>query len=324
MGINLAWVAIQGVDKDALLAGLGFEEVGETTNELSERLACAALPGGWLVITTKSGLGALEKAVTALHEGAVLVGEVSETVMFSRVRELQSGAVSWSVTHDPDQDPDGVQVEGAAPPQLEAIRAALMRQQEAEQHADVDYMFDAPLELAKAVSGYRPGETGAVWSVLHGGAGGGRKPARSLAPGVTTELIPLAESLGWSRVQQPTMGPFEFTRRRGLFYENMHLDIRNGEIEAGFSVWDAEPPDRRCIVQGYVCPPHERVPLWRIITGLHAKPKPPADPIAAALEKGRERLRTLEAFLVTGERTPEVLLLVGLAKATWPDVPDLD
>jgi hypothetical protein len=84
----------------------------------------------------------------------------------------------WRVLHHTNPDkplgPDRLAVSGDPPPQFAAIRDRRAREQ-AEAGEDVDVMFDAPLDLAKSVCGYRHDEDDIEFVCL--------RPARELAPG---------------------------------------------------------------------------------------------------------------------------------------------
>jgi hypothetical protein len=62
--------------------------------------------------------------------------------------------------HDAQRGIDHLDVDGAMPPGFDAIRQRLLDEQRAAgSQADVDYVYDIPLETAKLVSGFSYDET---------------------------------------------------------------------------------------------------------------------------------------------------------------------
>ncbi len=83
--------------------------------------------------------------------------------MFSVVRGYERGESVFAIEHDGGQQ--GVrhmETAGTLPAEWPAILDRLSRDQDAEDAGDneVDFLFDAPLDLAKALCGYRHDE---VW-----------------------------------------------------------------------------------------------------------------------------------------------------------------
>ena len=115
----------------------------------------ARMPDGWLVIVSYKQPPFDRWAPKAVPEGFVLTGFMNETVMVSEVRGFRDGAQEWAVVHDPDVNRRGVQVDGAPPePFTEIYRKAQERQATGE--ADVDYIFDVPIDLSAAFCGFTP------------------------------------------------------------------------------------------------------------------------------------------------------------------------
>jgi hypothetical protein len=167
MGFALVWLAVQGVGK-AELAGLaGLEDTGEPDDFFEGAYSVGELAGGELVgkwaVLVASDFALLEEEI--LHDfsqGRRLVAcAVEEHVMISSCSEWVNGAPVWSATHIGEDGGDELEVAGVLPPVFEGIVAKLraLEAQNAEEDADegleVDYIFDAPLELAEAITGFR-------------------------------------------------------------------------------------------------------------------------------------------------------------------------
>jgi hypothetical protein len=80
-----------------------------------------------------------------------------EGVMFSAAYGYDRGNARWSVVHNAQEGISDLSVSGAPPTELERIRERLSKQQSdaGGDAADVDYIFDIPVELAATVCGYR-------------------------------------------------------------------------------------------------------------------------------------------------------------------------
>jgi len=46
MGLNVAWLAVQNLDRPALMDRLNLEEIGEASDDLINGLLCGLLPDG--------------------------------------------------------------------------------------------------------------------------------------------------------------------------------------------------------------------------------------------------------------------------------------
>ena len=77
--------------------------------------------------------------------------------MFSSVTGWKAGDALWSVTHDCEKGKAHLEVEGPVPLQLAGIQNKLLADQAAEggEEGEVDFLFDAPIQLAKELTGFR-------------------------------------------------------------------------------------------------------------------------------------------------------------------------
>lgn len=160
MGFSASWVAVQGASRDEVLAQLGLEPSGVTDRYPEFKVCLAELPGDWLLIWYDYDLKAAFKrgAELSVHGRAVACA-VEEHVMFSEARGYDGGAETWRVTHDPEEGASLYHLEtaGEPPRTFEEIHARLKAEQDAEggDEADVDFLFDAPAELALSICGYK-------------------------------------------------------------------------------------------------------------------------------------------------------------------------
>jgi len=141
---------------------LGFRGTGVREEIPESPLVGATLPRGWYVVVVDRGESLLkDELLRRLSAGCEAVGcFLEEHVMYSAAVGWANGCKVWSVTHDSAKARAHLQLEGDPPPALSAIRARLDTKQDAAggDTADVDYVFDIPVELAKAVTGFRHDE----------------------------------------------------------------------------------------------------------------------------------------------------------------------
>src|SRR5690606_309857 len=117
--------------------------------------------------------------------------EFTTVVMCSEAQAWRNGRPAWKVSHDPEKGLRNLSTEGEPPLELSEIAARCAADQDADTTGEVDYVFDAPMNLAKAVCGYHHEDVlGAPWSVL-AVPWRGAPQAESGLPGIIrTELLP--------------------------------------------------------------------------------------------------------------------------------------
>lgn len=105
--------------------------------------------------------------------GEVISCFVEDHVVSSVASGWKDGKLDWSVTHNSEKGRFHLQVEGQVPSSFAQIRERLTAAQNAEggEKSDVDYIYDAPAELALNLTGFRhdqdvPGATGPIFQVL--------------------------------------------------------------------------------------------------------------------------------------------------------------
>lgn len=170
MGLTLSWVAVDGIGKDEALGRLGLEDSGDPAEFWQRRAqTCAELPNGRLLLA-RGEIDAFSPAeIAALSQGARLVSAYcSETVMYSGASGWTDGARRWAIDHDPERGLSDLAVEGEAPPELNAILAAARAAQAEEggDEADVDVVFDVPMELVGVLCGWRPDRDNEAWGEI--------------------------------------------------------------------------------------------------------------------------------------------------------------
>jgi hypothetical protein len=80
--------------------------------------------------------------------------------MASSAELWSDGRRKWRLSHEGEDGPEGLDVEGEPPASFAAIREAMEQAQVAAggDEADVDYIFEIPLKVAQAIVGYKHDE----------------------------------------------------------------------------------------------------------------------------------------------------------------------
>jgi hypothetical protein len=176
MGYSLSWLAVRQKSLTEVCGLLGLVDTGQTEEEPESGITAAALPNGWLLITSNStdlifsGNKDLLKSVSTGSE--CIACFVEEHVMCSDTECWRDGSAIWSVMHAADQGLMDLETKGKLPPQFTEISQRLIGQQQKAggKKAEVDHLFDIPLELAQSITGYRHDvshETSLVFHVLN-------------------------------------------------------------------------------------------------------------------------------------------------------------
>jgi hypothetical protein len=160
MGYAQSWLAVKGKPPEAVLETLGLRGTGVREAIAGSPVVGAELPGGWyLVVADGSGHRLMRDPIVQRLSGGceVITADVEEHVMVSVATGWKDGQRVWSVTHDAQRDMEHLHAEGELPAVFPSIRDRLRaEQQEAGgRRADVDHLFDVPVELAQTLTGYR-------------------------------------------------------------------------------------------------------------------------------------------------------------------------
>lgn len=162
MGYAITWCAVREEAADQLLSHLGLSATGETEEDPESRFATAKLATGWrLIWSNKYACPILTKGLPAFpgdHE--VVVCQIEEHVMASSAELWMRGSRKWWVSHEGEDWPKGLDIDGELPQCFASIREEMEDAQRAEggDEADVDYIFEIPLKIAQALVGFKHDE----------------------------------------------------------------------------------------------------------------------------------------------------------------------
>ncbi|MCO5052794.1 MAG: hypothetical protein M9920_10870 [Verrucomicrobiae bacterium] len=85
---------------------------------------------------------------------------VEEHIMASSVELWSGGKRKWWLSHEGENGPKGLSIDGELPESFPAIQKAMERAQIAEggDDAGVDFIFEIPLKVAQAIVGFKHDE----------------------------------------------------------------------------------------------------------------------------------------------------------------------
>jgi hypothetical protein len=156
----MSWVAVHGKDPQVVLDELGWQRTGQHEEFPESPTTCTVLRPGWFSITMLSRADAYDGTLdlARLSKGAEVVAcFVEEHVMFSGVALWRDGSKIWSVEHDAQEGIHHLTVVGALPPEMSPIIEEAKSSQNAEDQGDaeVDFIFDIPVDIAQRIAGFR-------------------------------------------------------------------------------------------------------------------------------------------------------------------------
>jgi hypothetical protein len=166
MGFSISWIAFKGLGKTEVLRRSGLRDAGCKEETPAPSFCLAELPAGWVILFANCFDYVTPRRLTLLSAAAtVLACKIEEHVMFSAAAGYLDGQEVWSVWHDAQRSIYNLETEGALPPELQPIRQRLTGRQDKEggRNAGVDHIFDIPVELAAALTGYRHDHTHFDW-----------------------------------------------------------------------------------------------------------------------------------------------------------------
>lgn len=323
MGLNVTWVVAKGVGKDAVLEALGMVETGAFEGKAVAEAAVAELPNGWTVVHFgRFNRLTHEQAAATFPRSEVVWGTSSESVMWSGSYGLRNGHRAWSVEHDPEKDLDGLACSGEVPPELHEIHEDLRRQRQDDEEGGVDFVFEAPMALTAALTGYDPtrqyeGVHFRTVEPRQSGRDGERQAAdialcRRLSEAIEAELIPKAAALGFRPADQVPDNPFKadspfgLVRLRDGLSETIefapHVEPALARIAIGFFV--RRGFEARSGGYGVAVRPKPKRTIAELFTGRKAKPADEA--FAEAVQGARELLHAVDRHLKEGAAHPHI------------------
>jgi hypothetical protein len=163
MGYALSWVAIKGRSTEELRKILGFKATGKHDNYGEHALVGRQLPNGWYILIANACDDRITKSklLTELSKGCQVVAcSIEEHVMFSSCACWNKGKKVWSVRHNGDRGTFDIVSSGKLPENYSSLKHELIEKQKTEggENAEVDYVFELPLQMAKQLVEFKHDE----------------------------------------------------------------------------------------------------------------------------------------------------------------------
>jgi hypothetical protein len=163
MGFSVTWCAVRDRDAQKVLDQLGLSPTGETEDVPESLISTATLDTGWRIIwyneyecpfLRPEDLGVIS------NDQEVLMCLVEEHVMASSSELWRGGKRKWWISHEGEDGPKGLAVEGDLPDCFASIRREMEDAQRAAggNAAGVDYIFEIPLRVAQTLVGFKHDE----------------------------------------------------------------------------------------------------------------------------------------------------------------------
>lgn len=168
MGFSISWLAVKTIDLDQLFTMAGVSPTTEADEWLESDFSGSGLQDDWYFFQAQGCdhaiiSGDVLSKISTL--GETIACSVEEHVMVSVAEGWNNGARSWSIAHNAQEGMFDLVADGELPGHYEAIKGDFISQQNAEggEDADVDFIFDIPLQVAKKICGYKHDEGSTPW-----------------------------------------------------------------------------------------------------------------------------------------------------------------
>jgi hypothetical protein len=159
VGFAVSWIAVRAA-KASVLEALALTDTGRTETVPESAVCGSELPDGWYLVFLNRFDHILAKPknlerVSTL--ASVVTCQVEEHVMVSEASLFENGRRVWRVLHNAQDNIYHIQTEGDLPSGFGAILQRERQQQDEEggEDAQVDYLFEVPVELAMSICKYR-------------------------------------------------------------------------------------------------------------------------------------------------------------------------
>jgi hypothetical protein len=163
MGFAISWCAVREDGADEFVKELGLSPTGETEEMPESLISTGKLDTGWRIVWyNKYGCPFLKRQdLSKLSANRdILLSLVEEHVMASSSELWANGKQQWWLSHEGENGPKGLAVEGTAPEVLAGLQKEMEDLQLAEggEDAGVDYIFEIPLRVAQSIVGFKHDE----------------------------------------------------------------------------------------------------------------------------------------------------------------------
>jgi hypothetical protein len=159
----VTWCAVREEYAEQALERLGLLPTGETEEFPESPISTAHLDTGWRIIWCNeyaSPLLSEETLAEMSGEFDIVLCLIEEHVMASSSELWSGGKRQWWISHRGENGPKGLDADGTLPDCFPAIKTEMEKAQRAEggDEADVDYIFEIPLQVVKCLVGFKHDE----------------------------------------------------------------------------------------------------------------------------------------------------------------------
>nr|WP_319392555.1 hypothetical protein [uncultured Desulfobacter sp.] len=163
MGFAISWMAVKGRSKEYILSFFDFSETQEKGDFPESDISSSELPSGWYFLwfnKCESPFVQSEVLSDLSQDCSVISCVVEEHVMYSRSEYWEGGALKWKIIHNSQNGMYDLELSGAMPDYFEELKSEIFAKQDAEGgvKADVDLIFDLPLEPIKRITFFKHDE----------------------------------------------------------------------------------------------------------------------------------------------------------------------
>lgn len=163
MGYAISWMAVKGKNSKDILDLLELSETSESYELPESDFNSAELPSGWYFLwfnECESPYVQREVVLPLSDECSVITCVIEEHVMYVRTEYWENGAQSWVIVHDSQKGIFNLEASGCLPDSFEPIKTEMFAEQTAAggKKADVDYIFDVPLEVVRQITFFKHDE----------------------------------------------------------------------------------------------------------------------------------------------------------------------
>ncbi len=163
MGSSLSWIAVKGRTPEEVRKILGVRGTGKHGNYGEHVLVGRQLPSGWhiLIANVCDDKITKSKLLTELSKGSQIVAcSIEEHVMFSSCAYWNKGRKVWFVRHNGDRGTFDITNSGKLPESYSLLKSEYIEKQKSEggENAEVDFIFELPLQMAKQIVGFKHDE----------------------------------------------------------------------------------------------------------------------------------------------------------------------
>lgn len=155
MGISLAWVAVEGLARDAILSRLELACTGKDYPYPFNGVASHPLPNGWFLVAASRCNHRIISAesMSKLSLGCRAVAcAIEEHVNFASSELWQDGKQTWNVQHQGDESPEDISYDGDVPERFHVLPSSV--EPEDSENFEGHFHMEISLILAKELTGF--------------------------------------------------------------------------------------------------------------------------------------------------------------------------